>query len=738
MSYSGLIADDDMVEIAKDGNADKGSWLVPSVKSGDYDEKDLVWREDRLTGRKDIVRHPKGSFVFRLSGRDRQRSASYYTPEVLTKCVVKHALAELITDDTKAQEILEYRICEPALGSGAFLNEAINQLAVEYLSRRQDELRERIDPEAYATELQKVKAYIALHRAYGVDLNSTAVELAEVSLWLNVMHHGLQAPWFGLHLRRGNSLIGARRATYDFTSLGRAKQSWLKTPPTNRPLPDGAIGDSEIHHFLLPGDGWGVVADAKQAKEFAPEQTAALKTWRTEVSKKPSTKQLDRLRALARRVERLWELTVRRLEISEREISRQIDVWGADLPTIAAAVTREDVESELLDPEGPYLRLRLAMDAWCALWFWPTDLAIGDDAAPAPPSLDEWISTLEGLLGAAGVKQAPHGQAMFHETVDSFDQLSKVDELERDFYGMRALWELVPEHPWLGLARSIAEDQGFFHWELDFGHIFRSGGFDLQVGNPPWVRPVWRDDITLAEFDPYFLLQEKIPESAFNCRRDETLASAPNIGRYLKDLSAWAGISSHLGSPVQHPLLVGVQTNLYTNFMETTWRHAAQNGAIGLIHPEGHFSDAKAGLFRAQAYRRLRRHWQFINELMLFEDVGDQKTYGIHVYSSPRPIKFMQMCSLYSPETADDSLVAGPGGDIPGIQYPWGGWDLRPHPSRVTNIDESVLSQWALLFDAPGTPADQARLLRPLTQEHIEVLAVLAQQETRLSDVGYR
>ncbi len=168
--------------------------MLPSFKSGDYDAKDLVWHEDRLTGRKEIVRHPKGSYVFRLSGRDRQRSASYYTPEVLTKTVVKHALAELITDDTRAQDILEYRICEPALGSGAFLNEAINQLAAEYLSRRQDELGQRIDPEAYTTELQKVKAYIALHRGYGVDLNATAVELAEVSLWLNVMHRGLQAP----------------------------------------------------------------------------------------------------------------------------------------------------------------------------------------------------------------------------------------------------------------------------------------------------------------------------------------------------------------------------------------------------------------------------------------------------------------------------------------------------------------------------------------------------------------
>lgn len=739
MAYSGLIAQGDMVEVAQDGNADKGSWLVPSAKSGDYDEKDLVWREDRLTGRKDIVRHPKGSFIFRLSGRDRQRSASYYTPEVLTKCVVKHALAELTTEDTKAQAILEYRICEPALGSGAFLNEAINQLAVEYLSRRQDELGERIDPEAYTTELQKVKAYIALHRAYGVDLNSTAVELAEVSLWLNVMHRGLQAPWFGLHLRRGNSLIGARRATYDFASLGRAKKSWIKTPPTDRPLSEGAIGDGEIHHFLLPADGWGAVADAKQAKELASEQTAALKKWRTEVSKKPSARQLDRLRALARRVERLWELTVRRLEISEREISRQIDVWGARLPTIAAAVTREEVESELLDPEGPYLRLRLAMDAWCALWFWPIDLAGAGDAspAPAPPSLDEWISTLEGLLGAAGVKQAAQGQAMFHESIDSFDQLSKVDELERDFFGMRPVWQLVSDQRWLGVARSIAEDQGFFHWELDFGHIFRSGGFDLQVGNPPWVRPIWRDDLTLAEFDPFFSLQEKIAASTFNRRRDETLASALIIGRYLNDLCGWAGTARHLGSPVEHPALEGVQTNLYANFMAATWRHAAQDGVIGLIHPEGHFSDPKAGALRKQAYARLRRHWQFINELMLFEDVDHTRPYGIHIYSAPQPIKFVQMCSLYTPETVDQSLIADAGRSIPGIQYPWGGADLRPHPSRVTTIDESVLSQWALLFDPPGTPADEARILRPVTQEHVEILAVFARQKYRLSDLRY-
>jgi hypothetical protein len=737
MSYSGLIAQDDMVEVAKDGNSDKGSWLVPSVKSGDYDDKDLVWREDRLTGRRDLVRHPKGSFVFRLSGRDRQRSASYYTPELLTKTVVKHALAELITEDTKAEEILGYRVCEPALGSGAFLNEAIAQLAAEYLNRRQDELGTRIDPEAYATELQRVKAYIALHRAYGVDLNSTAVELAEVSLWLNVMHRGLQGPWFGLHLRRGNSLIGARRATYDFTSLGRAKKSWLKTSATDRPLVQGIIGDGEIHHFLLPADGWGDVADAKQAKELAPDETARLKKWRADISKKPSPRQLDRLRALARRVERLWELAVRRLEISEREVSRQISVWGAPREAVTSAVSREDVEAELLDPEGPYMRLRFAMDAWCALWFWPLSGPDGHNEV-SPPTLDEWIGGFEGLLGAAGVKKGAEGQGMFHEAIERFDQLSKLDEMEREFSGMRPVWKLISENPWLGAARAIADEQGFFHWELDFAQVFKRGGFDLQVGNPPWVRPVWKDDVTLSEFDPFFMLEENISDRVFSQRRKAVLQQGDVKDKYLHDLAAWAGAAGSLGSIVDHGLLAGVQTNLYTNFMARVWKNSAADGVSGLLHPESHFSDPKAGPFRAETYSRLRRHWQFTNNLLLFSEIDNNVAFGVSIYGSRRDPSFLNMCTVQDPRTVDDSLTHSGDGEVPGIQYVWGGWDLRPHRSRVTTVDSVTLAEWAQLFDPPGTPAAHARLLRPPTIEHIDILSVYANQEFRMNDLGYR
>ena len=111
-----------------------------------------------------------------------------------------------------------------------------------------------------------------------MDLNATAVELAEISLWLDTMVSGLQAPWFGLHLRRGNSLIGARRAVYSRAQVN--DKSWLKATPADVPLTDmveemadGATArqtGGRIHHFLLPANGWGAAVEAKEARELAP------------------------------------------------------------------------------------------------------------------------------------------------------------------------------------------------------------------------------------------------------------------------------------------------------------------------------------------------------------------------------------------------------------------------------------------------------------------------------------
>ena len=713
MSYSGSFATERLWEVAPGGDASKGSWVVPEDVMKDLEEKDFVTVEDEVTGEPRNVTYEKGQFVYRLSGRDRQRSASFYTPEVLTRFTVQQALAELLDQGgrtTSAEEILHLTVCEPALGSGAFAIEAVRQLAEQYLSRRERELDRRVDPEERPRELAKVKAYLALHQVYGVDLNATAVELAEVSLWLDTMVEGLAAPWFGLRLRRGNSLVGARRALYSTSQL--KKRAWLSAAPVAEPLSQvaavlddadaasrhrigGALDVSgSIHHFLLPAKGWGSAVEVpKQVRDLVDaERLKALKAWRREVTKAPSTTQAKRVTALARRVEVLWEMTLRRLRVAEAEASRRIDLWGREAQEgSGSTVSREEIEAYLAAPGSAYRRLRLVMDAWCALWFWPLTTEV------SPPSLEEWLSALEGLLGIAG-KAGPTDAATFADAT-AWGELEQAEEMDLGFAGARAVDSVIEKHEWLTVVREVAEAQGFFHWELDFATVFARGGFDLQVGNPPWVRPTVDLNSLLSDGDPWWSLSHKPSVAVKKERMPLTLARPGILSTVLDGTAEVIVLSELLSDPTVYPLLSG-QPDLYRAFMCQVWQHQSTRGISSLIHMETHFTDAKTPVLRSAAYRHLRRHWQFINELSLF-DIKDNKRYGIHVYGRNQDPSFLHAASLYHPETVLRSLMHDGSGEEPGFKDPHTGtWDLRPHASRIQHINESALKTWRQVTEA--------------------------------------
>lgn len=729
MSYTGFFAEEDLYEVAKNGDPEKGSWVVPVDRSDHLSESDFVRVIDETTGEEKPVLHRKDTFVFRLAGRERQQSASYYTPEVLTKFVVSQALEELLDQDgswTAPEQILELTICEPALGSGAFAIEAVRQLAAEYLKRQQEDLGELIDADKYPMELQKVKAHIALHQVYGVDLNATAVELAEISLWLDTMVAGLQAPWFGLHLRRGNSLIGARRSAYAPTLL--TKKQWLKTPAKDVPLGE-EIG-AGIHHFLLPSDGWGAVIDTAEAKTYAPDKREELRLWRNEIRKSPSKEITKRLAALSKRVETLWEFTLRRLTIAESEIRRDINLWGLEPANHTPAVTREDIENVLSNPNGAYQRLRQVMDAWCAIWSWPltTDTE--------PPDWDQWVGGLEAVLGVppkAG-KFEKYGQTSLAGDM-SWQELDVAEDTDRTFAQAQSIDDALNGFPWLTLAAEIADAQGFFHWELDFAPVFAKGGFDLQVGNPPWVRPDWDEAGVLAEFDPWWQLAEKPSESVKLRKREETLAQSRALITLLDERALQTGVIENLGSGVDRPVLTGLRTDLYRCFMEHTWRVMAPSGIVGLIHPESHFSELRAKNLRRESYQHLRRHWQFRNGLRLFE-IGHAREYGVHIYGSASEIQFLQASSIYHPDTVERSLLHDSSGPEPGVRDEDGVWDLRPHAHRVTEITDVNLQTWATIIDEPGTPPNEARMLYPVNLASANVLGKIS-VASRLGDVGF-
>jgi hypothetical protein len=718
MSYTGFFAETDLYEVAKDGDPSKGSWVVPVGRADGIGEKDFVRIEDEVTGEDKAVVHQRGTFVFRLAGRERQQSASYYTPEVLTRFTVSQALEELLDQGghtTTAEEILGLTVCEPALGSGAFAIEAVRQLAEQYLRRRQAELGDRIDPDKYPAELQRVKAAIALHQVYGVDLNATAVELAEISLWLDTMVSGLQAPWFGLRLRRGNSLIGARRAVYTRAQVN--DKSWLKETPTDVPM-TGMVEemarettarqtDGRIHHFLLPASGWGSAVEAKEAVGLAPEAATGLKKWQSVITSKPSRKQVDALAELAHRVESLWQLTLRRLQIAEQEARRDIPLWRREESAHTQAVTREQIEATLNDPSGAYQRLRRVMDAWAALWFWP----LTDTGGVTPPTLDRWIEACQALLGREPeARKNNRGMTSLGEG-SNWDDLNAAEELNLDFAGAIGVEQVLKNHQWLGVCEMVADQQGFFHWELDFAAAFARGGFDLQLGNPPWVRPQTGMDALLAEGDPWWQLTLKPSEAARDNKREATLAH-PGIRALVSNATTEvAATAAYLGSSQAYPLLVGLQPDLYRCFMENTWNHSSVHGAVALIHPETHLTDEKAGLLRENTYLRLRRHWQFINELQLY-DVAHQQRYGVHVYGNPAgKVRFLTASSLYHPDTVERSMRHDGTGDEPGIKDPDGSWDLRPHSARIIHATDATLQIWHAIMEDDFVPVRQARMV---------------------------
>ena len=713
MSYSGSFATERLWEVAPGGDASKGSWVVPEDVMKGLEEKDFVTVEDEVTGERRNVTYEKGQFVYRLSGRDRQRSASFYTPEVLTRFTVQQALAELLDQDgrtTSAEEILHLTVCEPALGSGAFAIEAVRQLAEQYLSRRERELGRRVDPEERPKELAKVKAYLALHQVYGVDLNATAVELAEVSLWLDTMVEGLAAPWFGLRLRRGNSLVGTRRALYSTSQL--KKRAWLSAAPVAAPLSQvaavlddadaasrhrigGALDVSgSIHHFLLPAKGWGSAVEVpKQVRDLVDAgRLKALKAWRKDITKALSTTQALRLTALARRVEVLWEMTLRRLQVAEAEASRRIDLWGREAQEgSGSTVSREEIEAYLAAPDSAYRRLRLVMDAWCALWFWPLTTDV------TPPSLDEWLGALEGLLG----KQVKDAKGTDGTLVDasSWAELETMEEVELGLAGARRVESVVTEHEWLTVVQEVAKAQDFFHWELDFATVFARGGFDLQVGNPPWVRPDVSVETLLADGDPWWMLTKKPSLAERQERLPRTLARPGVLNTVLDGAAETDVLAEFISDQTVYPIMEG-RPDLYRAFMCQVWEHQSGRGISSLIHMETHFTDAKTPGFRAAAYRHLRRHWQFINELHLFE-IQNQKQYGVCIYGNEQAPSFLHATSLYHPETVQRSLIHDGSGEEPGFKDPHTGtWDLRSHTARIQSVDESTLKTWKMVTEA--------------------------------------
>jgi len=158
---------------------------------------------------------------------ERRRTGSHYTPRSLTAPIVQHALEpafERIGPNAKPEDVLSLKVCDPAMGSGAFLVEACRALGDRLVLAwaRWPQTRPVIPPDE--DEPLHARRLVAQHCLYGVDRNPRAVDLAKLSLWLATLARDHEFTFVDHALKCGDSLVGLTRNQIAATHWDTTKQ----------------------------------------------------------------------------------------------------------------------------------------------------------------------------------------------------------------------------------------------------------------------------------------------------------------------------------------------------------------------------------------------------------------------------------------------------------------------------------------------------------------------------------
>ncbi len=152
-----------------------------------------------------------GTFKLEVAaGHERKTTGSYYTPTALVDCLLDSAL-DPVLDEAAAKPdpetaILNLKVCDPACGSGHFLVAAARRVAKRLAAVRSG------DEEPSPGEIQHALREVVGRCVYGVDINPMAVELCNVSLWMEAVEPGKPLSFLDSHIQCGNALLGATPA----------------------------------------------------------------------------------------------------------------------------------------------------------------------------------------------------------------------------------------------------------------------------------------------------------------------------------------------------------------------------------------------------------------------------------------------------------------------------------------------------------------------------------------------
>lgn len=513
------------------------------------DELELPYDPDTLK--------PAGSFLLRIWGGRRKGSGSYYTPQQITAFLVKDALAPLVEPIVEgcgqrdeqgrplrsAEEVLTIKVCDPAMGSGAFLVQACRYLGEAYgraLIAEGRSANERVTQD----ELAHYKRRVAETCIYGVDLNPLAVELAKVSLWLETLARDRPLTFLDAHLRCGNALIGAplrnQKGQFDLSRLMQ--------------IPNEAYGraskeDSQELRDLLKDI---TIANRKQLKTYVPAlQKGQLSFFGDADLQKVIT-----------------EYGQCRMQLEESDEQRSME------EAVALVHQKQALLQQVLtDQESEVRRFKQFCDLWCSIWFWPQKFAISEDLYVPPPKTITYYDLAGVIFERPGNLTPPADTERYLEI---------------------ARW----------LAE---EELRFFHWEIEFpevwydekGQPLARGGFDAIIGNPPWeaVKP------NSKEFWSNYLPTFRTLGKQAAVKAADKLRAEPEIDTKWRQYFYRLGQQTNaFKQRTFYAFQGGGDVNTYKLFLERMMNLTRPGGTFSIVLPSGIYTDKNCTPLRKQLF----------------------------------------------------------------------------------------------------------------------------------------
>lgn len=767
LAYRGFYAEEDYIEVHPKGDLVE-TYLQPRSRR-DVFEEDEILKDDEGH---DII-HPKGKFIYRLNGRDRKKSASFYTPEVLTKSTVKYTLKPIVEKlergEIKASNLLQMKILEPAMGAAAFQNEVINQLAVLYLQFRKQEVGETIDPLQYPNELQKVKAFIATSNVYGVDLNATAIELGKLSLWLNVMHKDMEVPFFSNRLAEGNAVIGAWLKVYKKSDVVRTTvgqraydKKWWEAPTQRIHFSDSRLERhyTEVYHFLLPvQDMLGILnaklpTFSKEEEQKLKEKKKVMVNIRKSWLKGITGEEYKQLERISRKIDVLLKEYVE-FQMGVAEYANNgYAVWmyaGKRTFPLETNADREEFDDRRYRKDSAYMKLKMVMDYWCSLFFWEYK-----DLADLPTRQEYWddierILNVEVKAASPKVRFSNAGktgeedlflpkQGRIDFDAEEEESAAKVQSLE--YYlaemGNKQTNKLQLEGAYserrFDIVKELAKRYHFFHPMLEFLEVFwLRDGFDVICGNPPWEKWSYEQQEVIGEKYPEVLIREDSATDVEHALemyfQNATIKSMCMMEQVEATCSA-----TFMNSFACYPLLVGQQADLYKNVLTNCFDLLSEKGYLGMLHPESVYDDAKGQPLRKVMYRRLQYHFQYQNALNLFP-IAHRRKYSANIYTGLKDeISFDSISNLFHPKTVDDCYMHNGQGICEGIKGKDGKWNLAGHKNRIVHYNAKYIKLLSDTFE-DGRYPDCAKLVSVHNNEMLGILDKISNYERKVSSV---